>query len=308
MQTAAEACAAYADTNVATLARCSPLLLQMLYGTQAVAQQRLRLLCRYAELAGSNFPPRPVERCLEATRALSCDDFFDNRTPSACQAPGDYQAGTRCISGDQCQTQFCDLTNPDGPCGRCATLPGNNEPCRQGRFCRPGLLCSEAGTCAQPGDVGDLCSDEEPCRQILTCINASCSRKQAPGALCSGRVDCDETNGSVCNPNTFECIAYTAGSTCGVATNGAATFCQAAGTCNSAQGTCTPPAADGAACNDMTGPLCMLPATCLGGFCRLPPYDATCVRSDAIGNDQMATPGWFVRELLGRRKPTRVPP
>jgi hypothetical protein len=311
MQSAAEACAAYADANIATLARCSPLLMQILYGTQAVAQQRAKLLCRYAELPGSNFPRRPVQPCLDATRALSCDDFFDNRIPAACQAPGDYPAGTRCIGGDQCQTGFCDLSVPDGNCGRCATLPGEGEPCRQGRFCQPGLLCSEAGSCAVPLDVGELCSNEEPCRRILTCLNATCIRKQAPGAFCTDRVDCDEANGSFCNPNTFECVGYTAGSTCGPPMNGTATFCQAAGTCNSTQGSCTPAASDGSACSDANGPLCMLPASCVGGVCRLPPYDATCVRAAAHGpirDGRMAAPGWFLRELLEPRNPGRVPP
>jgi hypothetical protein len=309
MQSAAEACAAYADANVATLARCSPLLVQMLYGTEMVARQRLKLLCRYAELAGSKFPPRPVQSCLDATRALSCDDFFDNRIPLACQSPGDYLAGTRCISGDQCQTGFCDLTTPDGACGRCATLPGVGEPCRQGRFCRPGLLCSLRGACATPGNENDACSDQQPCRLFLTCFGGTCIRKQAPGAACNGRVDCDEANGSFCNTNISQCIRFTAGTSCGIGQNGAAAFCQAAGTCDSTTGTCSPAATDGAACSDDTGPLCMVPASCTGGICRLPPFDASCVRvGAAVRPPEMATPGWFVRELLGPGRPARGTP
>jgi hypothetical protein len=277
-QTAAEACAAYANANVVALNRCSPLVVQLLYGSLAVAQQRFRLLCRYAELPGSNFPRRPVEPCLAALRSLSCDDLFESGVPAACQAPGDYSLGTRCIGDDQCQSGFCDLSTPEGACGRCARPPGVGQPCSNGGVCASGLLCAASGTCAAPANLGGACGEAQPCRESLACPQGTCTRKGAPGAPCNVQEDCDLVNGVACNPSTRICIPLRVSMSCGFAPDGALVLCPAAGFCQALLGTCVPAAADGAACDDDAGPNCTQPATCTSGVCRLPPYDPICVR------------------------------
>jgi hypothetical protein len=277
-ETVAEACAAYADATVGALVRCSPIFLQMLYGSPAVAQQRMRLLCRYAELPGSNFPRRPVGPCLAAMRTFPCADYFDGLLPAACLAPGDYPAGSRCIDGGQCQSGFCDLSAPAGGCGQCARAPQAGEPCAAGQLCGVGLRCTNSRICRARGDLGSTCAGGEPCRETLACLGGSCARKGAPGAACAAQVDCDMPNGVACNPNTRQCISFRLGPSCGVAPDGSAVFCQAAGTCREGQGPCDPAAADGESCDPNFGPNCMLPATCLEGRCQLPPYDARCVR------------------------------
>jgi hypothetical protein len=127
-------------------------------------------------------------------------------------------------------------------------------------------------------ELGGACSPAQPCRESLACLDGTCRRKGAPGAPCTEQTDCDLINGAACNPATRRCIAYRVGGTCGFAPDGSAVFCAGAGFCQAAQRTCTPPAVDGAPCDDIVGPNCMLPATCTFGVCRLPPYDASCVR------------------------------
>jgi hypothetical protein len=312
-QTKAEACAAYADATATALNRCSAGMLQVLYGSLAMAQQRLRLLCRYAELAGANYPKRPVEPCLAALGTLACNDFFDDRVPVVCDAAGDYPATTRCTSGDQCQSYFCDLSMPSGVCGTCQNLPGAGQPCYQGSFCQRRLLCSDTGTCAVPGELNTACDEDRPCRGTLVCNGGLCLRKGVVGDLCSSRGDCDEPGGAICNPNTARCAAYRVGTTCGVGGDAVVTICPSSGFCN--QGSCTPAAADGATCDDNTGPLCLSPARCVEGTCQLPVYQPSCVRtaSAALQGRATAAPGGdggrafdparYLGQLLGRARP-----
>ncbi len=292
MQTKAQACAAYADASAAVMARCAPVLLQVVYGSEAMAKQRLRLLCRYVDLPGANFPKRPVAPCVAAMGALSCEDFFDDRIPAACQAAGDYAAGARCTGGDQCQSGFCDVAMPSGVCGTCQILPAAGASCYQGVFCRRGLLCSPSGICAAPGELGADCDDNKPCRQTLYCYSGSCSHKGEAGGLCFDRADCDETKGAICNTNTNTCVSYRAGTTCGIGQDGTATACTASGFCLNT-GACLPPSGENGNCDDENGPQCLSPARCVSGTCKFPPYEPTCVQGGtaAVGFGPAALSG-----------------
>lgn len=279
---AMEACNAYADATVDMMNRCAPLLVQLLYGTQATAQQRLRLLCRFLDVPGVNFPKRPIGPCLQALRVFSCADWFDNRTPIECQAPGDYPAGTPCTVGDQCQSSYCDLTTPVAGCGQCAPpLPAAGGACFQGQYCAAGLVCAPNLTCVELRDLGAACNINQPCRASLVCRGGFCARRGAPGAVCATRADCDEAGGAICNPNMGVCVPYRVGMPCGVQADGSGTICPAAGTCQPLTRTCQPAAAEGAACDQTNGPNCLNPAACVNGTCQLPVINPACRRAPA---------------------------
>jgi hypothetical protein len=308
MQTKAEACAAWADATVGALARCSPSFLQLLYGTREVALQRVKLLCRYLELPGVNFPRRPVEPCVAALSTIRCDDYLDDRIPAACAAVGDYRDGSRCIAGNQCASLFCEATG--GACGSCRQLPGAGQGCLQNRFCATGLVCAPNVSCVVPGELEQNCDvDRQPCRGTLICsFDDTCQPRGHVGSFCVERADCDEAAGAFCNTNLTECVPYRLGTSCGVsAQDGSITGCQATGFCQTG-GTCLASAADGAACNDTTGPLCMPPATCAGGTCQLPPYNATCVNTTAAQRAMVAGPGGWLQRMLTPAVPPRALP
>ena len=196
--------------------------------------------------------------------AIACNDFFDGQVPGACQAPGDYPAGTRCIAADQCQSCFCDLSVPSGGCGQCAA-PARRRPadCSPGGFCGRGLLCSVDLTCAVPGELDAECDDSKPCRLTLACNGGSAARRGGGRPLLFPR-RLQRGRRRVCNANTSSVSTYRVGTPCAVAQDGTLNACTASGFCRRETGACVAAAADGAVCDDTVGPLCMSPATCVG--------------------------------------------
>jgi hypothetical protein len=113
-----------------------------------------------------------------------------------------------------------------------------------------------------------------------------------PGATCDITLKtasaCNRTFGLWCNTTSKTCtsITFVASGACGEGTDGNLTDCSGGGECFGAtfgmmpvMGSCTAPAADGAACDTANGPPCKAPARCVtaagatAGTCTL--ADAT---------------------------------
>jgi hypothetical protein len=275
----ATVCAEYAASRAAKLMQCAPFIVRVSYGTEANYRNRVQLNCMNYDLPGVNWPRWPHKPCADAVAAQSCMDFFDGIDPPACQAAGVLGPGARCAAGDQCSTGFCDLPDTGGTCGLCVRLPTAGQDCLEGEYCSPGLACSFDETCVTPASAGERCGDDRPCRSTLYCRNGQCAPLLRQGEPCQFDGQCDYYAGVVCRDNV--CVQRVLGPTCAptAAPNTVAT-CEAGGTCNRTTSACAPAAADGAACNDDTGPLCVWPARCgSDGRCRAYVPDRACTPS-----------------------------
>jgi hypothetical protein len=107
------------------------------------------------------------------------------------------------------------------------------------------------------------------------------------GTACPEGATCDVGHGAICNPIDTTCAAITIakpGEACGLI-GGSIALCgpgdfSLAIVCKGfvppsatqpmgAPGLCQTPAADGAMCNNMTGPACIPPSICVDGSCNI---------------------------------------
>jgi hypothetical protein len=286
-QTRSQACEEYAVAWAAMVLRCSRFLVESTYGTTDTHRARLRLECDRLGLPAVKWPPQPFAPCATALATLSCTDWMDGVVPAACMPAGELANAAACSNGFQCQSRFCGQLGQTG-CGRCEPRPQQGAAC-QG-FCDDGLTCNGQGVCVRPGSLGDVCSvDNAPCRGSLTCLAGLCQARQEAGDACATQDECNVFGGVLCNVNRAFCVNVDLASTCQLNADGSLVACSANGFCNPGTGTCTPVAADGAACNANNGPLCTPPAVC-NGTCQLPSYDRGC--SIPAARARLAPPGW----------------
>lgn len=267
-------CNELAQAGAAKAHACAPFLQAVRFGSQAAQEARIRLNCNLYDLPGVNFPPSPFQPCADALADQDCSAWEDGITPAECRTPGSIPAGGGCTTGDQCETDLCDL--PPTGCGKCAPLPDVGEPCYKG-FCALGLVCSPAGSCVAPGGAGDACDADQPCVGSLACHGGKCSPRGAPGAACSSNEECDVYHGTVCGAMNTKCVPAVTGSMCTIRPDGTYVFCTASATCKM-DGSCLAAAADGGSCSTgPEGPDCIWPARCLSDMkCHLFQGNPTC--------------------------------
>jgi len=93
-------------------------------------------------------------------------------------------------------------------------------------------------TCVQYGDEGATCSTNLPCRPDLGCVGGMCGTPSANGVTCASSAECDQLNGSFCDPLSKQC--------------GAVGFAQPSGTCGLVDGGITVCAGPGSLCGNET--------------------------------------------------------
>ena len=267
----AQACDAHIGAVCNLLQRCAGFSAQINYGDVATCRARNRIGCEETFSAkGVTFLAEQMSTCAASFAGLSCQDLFSDNLPAACDFPaGTLPNGSVC-GDEQCQSGACRMTSACGTCA--ATVPAGSS-CANGERCADGLKCASNGMCVSPGAAGAPCGVSLPCKSPLACRNGTCSAASAAGGACNQSSDCDPTAGLLCNGGTCQAVSFAdAGQPCGFIAGGV-TLCRASGFCRMVQGqasgTCVAAAADGATCNDLSGPSCMPPAACINGTCQL---------------------------------------
>lgn len=278
---ATQACSDVAAARCQKQEQCNPQSVLNVYGDLATCQSTQATTCA-SNLAAPDTANTPthVESCAQATPGQTCDDFALGIVPTDCQPPaGPRDAGSDCAVSGQCATAYC-LIAKTTTCGTCAEPPGVGASCFN-NSCGPGLLCDTLSSqCVTPLAASGACDDSSACGPGLTCIGNTatalgvCTPLQtALGASCSipdGGSRCDGRLGLYCNSVAGKVCAQvgTASATgqCGTVDGGvidclADSFCQRP--VGSADGTCVAPAAEGAACDTLNGPICLRPARCV---------------------------------------------
>jgi hypothetical protein len=274
-----QACSDLANAICQKLNSCSAAFVTNNYGDVATCTTRIDTSCGQTIAAnGTGLTPANREACAMAIPGASCEDVVDNGLPSACQPVAGHLAnGTACADSSQCQSTYCNL-GTDGTCGACAAVrAAAGGTCHRNDDCATGSPCKN-GNCVLPVASGGTCDSTHPCQTTLACKAGVCSTPDAAGTACSTGT-CDALAGLYCSTGSGPlCTAIglaKAGEPCG-SVNGVLTVCAGGGHCslNAAGmgGTCEAAAADGASCNDTTGPTCLPPAVCGASskVCTLP--------------------------------------
>ena len=274
-----QACSDFASAACQAIDGCSAFLIADVFGDAQTCSTRQKASCTDALAANSTgLTPALRESCAKALSTASCVDILDNNLPSACLAvAGQLSNGSICGDSSQCQSAYCN-TGADGTCGACgAARGGPGATCERDDDCTYGSLC-ESGSCVTPGTAGATCDGTHVCQKTLTCRAGICSTPAGAGTACTTG-SCNALAGLYCSTGSSPvCTSITlaaVGQPCGLI-NGALVACSASGHCDvvtgTGAGTCKGAAADGAACDDTNGPMCLSPATCgaTSKVCTLP--------------------------------------
>ena len=270
-----QACTQFATALCASIESCTPFALQVSYGDTSTCVERVTLACTPAFMVtGTQATPAQMESCAAAVQAETCDEAMDNPQPSACNVPGSVPLTGACGSDAQCQSGYCKPTS-GSLCGTCAAHVGAGSACTVDADCSATLVCNNA-TCIGPLPVGSACSSTQPCLRDLTCIASKCATPLTLGQACAAATDCDGKHGLYCDTKKKVCAqtqVAAAGQPCGIV-SGNLTACGGGASCanissTTGQGTCHPPASDGAPCGPSIS--CMPPAVCTSpARCTLP--------------------------------------
>jgi hypothetical protein len=185
--------------------------------------------------------------------ANDCADAFYCTPAKVCAARA--VIGQSCVTAECVESAFCNASK------QCVAKAGIGSPCANDGACLKSLVCGVNGQCKVPanGKVGANCNPLE---------SGSCDSNFdlycGPGQICAQHVP--PGPGQPCGIYAgdaglvFE-VLCSGGAWCVVPPNG------------NGKGTCTLAAADGAACNEATGPRCKIYADCVAGTCKV--TDAT---------------------------------
>jgi len=275
---AMQACAAYAKATCTQANSCSPFTTTLNFGDEATCEQREALGCAgLFGIHGSTLTAAALDACAQAITGETCDQYLDNHQPSACNFLGTLAAGAACGTGSQCESGYCQLTKGTS-CGTCATRTGK---CTADGDCPSDQFCY-GGSCTTPVSPPTMCNNNAPniCVRTKVCLGeqmadsglGACGDPGMVGAACQDDGDCAGGIGIVCSLAAQMCVQAqkaTTGQSCGLV-GGVVVVCAGGGECSNlmkvndagppVEGTCHPPAADGAPCG--TGVNCTLPAAC----------------------------------------------
>ncbi len=274
---AAQACADYAKASCTQANTCTPFTVSVNFGDETACEQREALGCMSLfGIHGSTLTPAALDACAQAIMGETCVQYLDNHQPAACSFQGTLAAGAACGTDSQCESSYCKLATGT-TCGTCAT---RTSKCTADSDCPADQLCS-VGNCVTPVAPPGMCDNgAHICVRTLVCLGeqqadsglGACGMPGGVGASCDDPTDCAGGTGILCDTAQGMCVAAqpaTMGQSCGVV-NGTLAVCTGGGLCANlmkvddagapVEGTCHPPAADGAPCG--TGVNCTLPATC----------------------------------------------
>jgi hypothetical protein len=298
-----QACQDQSHARCTLLQSCSPERIQAQFGDEPTCEQRYTENCVTSLGAPSTGNSATItEGCSQAFASWACTDFLnDENIPPACaQVTGSIATGAACGFPGQCQSGFCAIA-PDAACGVCDSPPAAGDSCAQLTTCGAGLVCTtDTFTCVVLAAQGASCGKGAPCGAGLSCVGANASKSiqgtcqtsvAQSGAACdpTGQTSagCERNQLLTCNTQSKECAALTVaagGQPCGTNdVNDQTALCSANGVCTGqgtgtppTPGTCTAAAADGAACDTVNGPGCMLLSRCVvtsdagtAGTCQL---------------------------------------
>jgi hypothetical protein len=276
--TAAEACHQVATALCDRIGACSPTALKLFYGDAATCAARAALGCTTDQgTDGITRTPDDLVKCAAALAPAACADLLANQYPAACDLkPGVAVNGTACGSDWQCQSTYC--RKADAACGVCGPRQAANGDCTVDAGCLKGLVCANK-KCVAPGAPGADCNPgNQPCRGDLYCAKATnqCTAKVGAAGSCVDDQACDLTKGVACINKVCETINIAgAGQVCGLPTKtlctGFSGFGPAQDPCSNilVGGICAKPADDGTPCG-ADHQVCLAPANCVMGVCRLP--------------------------------------
>jgi hypothetical protein len=260
------------------------------YGNLATCIARMTLSCTQGLTdAGAEGTVATNEACVSQLTSLSCADFLAGNYGAPCHTSGAGANGTPCHGSSDCATYYC-ANDRYAVCGTCADAPASGASCRESNCASANQTCVWSylltNVCEPMVGIGGSCSEGSApgCAPDLACMRApgattgTCAAAVGTaGAACNSgnptNVGCDGTRGLSCDDNACAAIQYVGdGMPCGTLPGGAFAECSA-GTCYTAEGpftssvtptgTCKAFAADGAACNAVSGPGCMSPARCV---------------------------------------------
>jgi hypothetical protein len=281
-ETAGELAKAYCDRGQA----CAPAALRVADGDVATCQTRfVAAIVPTLGASGAVVTPAQLRACAQALPGVSCADFLARKSAPECKLPaGTLADGAPCAADMQCAGTRCRIA-VNHACGTCGSHAGAGGPCAVDDDCDPGLGCVNA-VCTSFGSENDACDATHPCRPGLGCVSGKCGAPSAIGAACASSAECDGTHGVFCGAVSKQCDAVTFDSpnqACGIVQQHLALCAGPGGYCaglssSKIQGTCLAPAADGAACDAVNGPLCNAGAVCVcsgsdagcAGTCSLP--------------------------------------
>jgi hypothetical protein len=278
--TVAAACDSYATNVCQRFQDCSPATVKVNFGDFETCRTRYQLFCAgILGTEGTGWTPSQMKACGEGYTSLDCNLYiaqpfrsFDALTPTACVPPaGSLADGAGCLDHGQCKTGHCHRTG-FSICGNCGVPGIEGETCGTNLDCKGGMICQK-GTCRQAGEPGGMCVDGQiPCNMPWSCVNGTCAKPARLMDAC-GAVDqppCNFLQGLYCDSNTSTCmdaVLKQPGEACTVPNT--LVFCQGAGVCGNASGTCIAPSPEGGPCDPVNGPGCMAPAFCLSGKCTI---------------------------------------
>jgi len=267
---------ALATGQCAYYERCRPLFFKATFGDSAGCNTTLvNLVQGQLTLPGVTITQAQVDACNAKSAQRSCE--ATNADPE-CEFKGTLANGTTCSVNGQCQSGSCFYeATPQGTpdCGVCKAKSKVNESCKS-NSCETGLNCNAAETCVTPQPAAGACRDSFDCEGLLVCADGKCSAPGGKGAKCTPTTTCQD--GLICVQKTAtegectEILLARLGEKCGFdATLGTVTDCQTSTCSNLLQGgTCVADAAEGAPCNEETGPLCAFGFECRNGTCSRP--------------------------------------
>jgi len=281
---------AAADTASAFCSRvdaCAPAFISLLYGDVATCTSKFKTTIMGSLTAtGTSANPTDMEACAQALPGASCEDVLGRNLPAPCKAkPGTLPDGAACGDDAQCVGRLCNIA-PGQICGVCSAPVAAGGACRSDDDCDTSLKCAGMANqlvCTARVAAGGACDASHPCQALLACKAGTCATPDPAGTACmTGQDTCDSAHGVLCHPVNQTCAQLTfakPGDACGLVGGGIA-LCQSGGlsptpACSGLSaatmfmGTCQAPAADGAMCNDMTGPRCVSPSICVSGACKI---------------------------------------
>jgi hypothetical protein len=257
------------------LQTCAPFLSTLLFVDQDSCVARTKTNCESSFGApGTSATPKRASECARDVKKSSCEDLLGRTLPETCRTlPGDLDDGKVCGHDAQCKNKLCRI--PSGAaCGACSALGEAGDACARVEDCDYGLTCA-GQKCVAHAKAGNACSAAQPCLPTLACTGGVCAAPLAAGAACTfkiGENPCDAAKGLYCHPKQNLCVAFgtaPAGGQCGLG-HDPVTVCTGSSECSGlTTGSCMAPAADGASCNDTTGPRCVTPARCTNGVCTI---------------------------------------
>jgi hypothetical protein len=277
--TVAEGCRQVARALCGRLSACSPTALALYYGDETTCDARAALGCRTDQgVAGNTRTADDLVACARAVTPTSCAELLAGGTPDACDVkPGTTVNGAACGSDWQCRSTYC--RKVDTACGVCAPRETAGGDCIVDGGCHRGLVCANKKCVAPGGPNADCNPPHQPCRGDLYCASATskCLAKVAAGGACADDPDaCDLTKGAICVNKICEMISIKgAGETCGLPSK---TLCVGFSGLGADQdpcsgtlfgGVCAKTADDGTTCG-ADHKVCLAPARCVMGVCRLP--------------------------------------